>query len=84
MMTLLNAMGKAVRVGGWAFDLETMEGVWTDELYRIFKLPVGKNPVIEDSILFYQKEDQGIIAEAYRKAIVHGEPYDLELRFITA
>lgn len=83
-MNLLNAMGKAARVGGWAFDLETREGVWTDELYRIFELPVGQKPAIEDSILFYEKEDQCIIEEAYRKAIEHGAPYDLELRFITA
>jgi PAS domain S-box-containing protein len=84
-VALLNAMGEAAKIGGWDLDVNTMEGVWTDEMYRIFELPMGQKPHITDAIrVYYHPEEQAGFSEAIRMAIEKQEPYDLEMRFITA
>jgi two-component system, cell cycle sensor histidine kinase and response regulator CckA len=84
-VALLNAMGKAAKIGGWELDVNTMEGIWTEEMYRIFELPQGQKPHITDAIrLYYHPDEQARFSQAIRMAIEEQESYDLEMRFITA
>jgi two-component system, cell cycle sensor histidine kinase and response regulator CckA len=84
-VALLTAMGRAAKIGGWELDVDTLEGIWTDEMYRIFELPPGQKPNITDAIrLYYHPDEQARFSEAVKAAIEKQESYDLEMRFITA
>jgi PAS domain S-box-containing protein len=82
--TLLNEMGKIAKVGGWEFDVETMEQMWTEEVYRIHEIDFSYKPVVSEGIKFYAPESRPIITEAVQRTIEMGEPFDLELEIITA
>ncbi len=81
---LLSATGRMARVGGWTQDLRTLEQEWTDEVYRIHEVGRDHNPAYSSSLAFYAPEAQPIIVEAVRRAAEFGEPFDLEVEFITA
>jgi PAS domain S-box-containing protein len=72
------------RVGGWEFDLRTESLRWTDEVYRIHGVDADFEPTVEDAIELYHPEDQTTIQDAVERVTTEGEPYDLELRIVTA
>jgi len=72
------------QIGEWSLDPETFDPWWSDELYRIYGLPQGQIPAVEDGIGFYHPDDQPKIAAAVQAALDDGVPYDLELRLIPA
>jgi PAS domain S-box-containing protein len=71
-------------VGGWELDLRTESLRWTDEVYRIHGVGPEFEPTVEDAIAFYHPEDQTTIRDAVERVTTEGEPYDLELRIVTA
>ena len=82
---LLNQTQVLARIGGWTFDVASQTVTWTDEVYRIHELPRDYNPnSAQGDIEFYAPEDRAIIAEAFRLAVEEGQPYDLEVRLVTA
>ncbi len=81
---LLNATGKMAKVGGWEFDVKTLKQVWTEEVYRIHEVDMNYSPTVEKGIVFYDPATRPIIERAVQRAIEHGEPFDVELEFITA
>ena len=56
---LLNETGQLSKVGGWDLDLKTMTPYFSKETYRIYEIPEGTPPKIEDGINFYAPEAQG-------------------------
>jgi PAS domain S-box-containing protein len=72
------------KVGGWSFNIDTMEQKWTDEVYRIHEVEIAPNPCVEAGINYYTKESRPIIEKAVQRAIEHGENFDLKLEIITA
>jgi PAS domain S-box-containing protein len=81
---VLNAAGRMANVGGWELVPETMEVRWTDQIYHIYGIPVGQMPPLEENLSFYHPDDRPSLITGLQRAIDHGEPYDLELRFTTA
>ena len=81
---LLDATGRMARVGGWELDAETLEVTWTAETYRIHEVPPDRKPSLQKAIDFFHPEDRERLAQAVQRALDHAEPYDLEVRFITA
>ncbi len=81
---LLDETGKMAKVGGWEFDVETLRQTWTEEVYHIHELDTDYQPTVEKGINFYAPEAVPIISKAVQRTIEYGEPYDLELPFITA
>ncbi|MFZ4549799.1 MAG: PAS domain S-box protein, partial [Bacteroidales bacterium] len=81
---MLREAGKLAKLGGWEIDLATNKLTWTEETYNIHEVPLGNSPQLEDGIRFYAPEAQPILNKAIDRAINHGEPFDLELPFITA
>jgi diguanylate cyclase (GGDEF)-like protein/PAS domain S-box-containing protein len=81
---LLNEMGKMAKVGGWEFDAGTNIQTWTDEVYNIHELSPDHRPTLEEGISFYAPEAIPLITDAVQRTIQGGEPFDLELPFITA
>ncbi|WP_193767695.1 PAS domain S-box protein [Halorientalis pallida] len=75
---------EVAKVGGWEVSLQSERVRWSDELYRIHGLPLDANPTPEEAIEFYHPDDRGTIREAFDRLTTEGEPYDLELRLVTA
>ena len=82
--TLLNETGRMAKVGGWEFDVNTMEQVWTEEVSRIHEVDKSYQPTVSKGIDFYTPESRPVIERAVQRAIEHGEPFDVELEIITA
>jgi PAS domain S-box-containing protein len=80
----LRQIQEAVDLGGWEIDLDSGSGRWTDEVYRIFGLPVDTDLTVEEAIQLYHPEDRPRLTEAFERLTTEGEPYDLELRIQTA
>ena len=71
-------------VGGWEFDLRSEDMRWSDEVYRIHGLPLDADISPEEGIEFYHRDDKDTINNAFNSLTTEGEPYDLELRLVTA
>lgn len=72
-------------VGGWEFDVAAGKISWTEEVYRIYEVAPGYDPNdIDRAVEFYAPEARSIILNAFRRAVEHAEPYDLELPFMGA
>ncbi|RKS83357.1 PAS domain S-box-containing protein [Haloarcula quadrata] len=72
------------KVGGWEVSLRSERMRWSEELYRIHGLPLDANPTPEEAIEFYHPDGRDTIREAFDRLTTEGEPYDLELRIVTA
>ncbi len=70
--------------GGWELDTETGELRWTEGTYRIHGLDEDYEPTVEKAISFYHPEDRDVIEYAVERCREEGEPYDEELRLVTA
>ncbi len=81
---LINEMGKAARVGGWEFDVESGKGTWTEETARIHDLDPYDSTNVDIGLSFYKPESKVILKKAIKKAIENKEPYDLELEIVSA
>jgi len=82
---LLNRTQKFTKTGGWAYEVASRTVTWTDEVYRIHEVTRDYDPnSAERDIQFYSPGDQPTIAEAFRRGVEEGRPYDLELRLVTA
>ena len=69
-------------VGGWEYYVQSGEHTWTEEVYRIYGVPLSFNPTVEEGVAYYHPEDRPTIREAFTRAVEDGEPYDVELRLI--
>jgi len=81
---LLDATGRMARVGGWELDADTLEVRWTEEIHRIHEVPLDYMPPLQEAINYYHPDDQERLSQAIKRALERGEPYDEEIRFITA
>ncbi len=81
---LLTDTGRMAKVGGWEVDAKTLEVIWTEETYRIHEVPLDHKLPLEEATSFFHPDDRPKLETAIQKALEHGEPYDMELRFITA
>jgi signal transduction histidine kinase/ABC-type amino acid transport substrate-binding protein/CheY-like chemotaxis protein len=81
---LLNETGRMAKVGGWEIDMATRELTWTEEVYRIHEVSADYRPTVEKALGFYHPDSLPIISKAVQNAIEYGEPFDSELKFITA
>ncbi len=81
---LLHSIGEIAKVGGWEFDVQTMDGSWTDEVALIHDVDPSRKIDANEGLEYYIEEHRPIIEEAIREAIDKGIPYDLELQIISA
>ncbi len=81
---LLAQTGKMAKVGGWEIDMKTYESKWTDEMFKIYGLEVDNQLSPEERIRFYHPDDRLKLKQAWEKAELMGESFDLELRLNAA
>ena len=69
-------------LGGWEYDVTVRHLTWTEEVRRIFGVGADYDPNdASRDIGAYAPRSAPLIAEAFRRALDPGEPYDLELEF---
>ncbi len=81
---LLSESQQIGKVGGWEFNIDTLEQKWTEETFRIHEVDLTYDNTVEKGINFYTPDSKPIIENAVQRAIEFAEPYDLELKIITA
>lgn len=81
---LLSETESVGKVGGWEFNIDTLEQTWTDEVFQIHEVDFDFNPEVDKGINFYTPDSKPIIEKAVQRAIELGEPFDVELEIITA
>ncbi len=81
---LLSETGRVAHVGGWELDLQTLQQIWTDEMYRINEVDRGFKPTLDNGRNFYAPESRPIIDQAVKRAMERGDPFDDEMEIITA
>jgi PAS domain S-box-containing protein len=73
------------RIGGWAFDVATMEQSWTEETFRILEMETTEcSPKVLDGLSFIAPSTRSMAEEAVQRAIEFGEDYSQEWEIITA
>jgi len=82
--SLLKRTGRVAGVGGWQVDLRSGAVSWSEETRRIHEVAPDYQPTIEQGIDFYAPEARPVIQAAVQACIERGEPWDLELPFVTA
>lgn len=75
---------RIAKVGGWQLDADNLELSWTAETARLHELPPDHKPTLEEATNYYHPDDKPKIEAAIKAALEHGEPWDIELRLITA
>jgi PAS domain S-box-containing protein/diguanylate cyclase (GGDEF)-like protein len=76
-------MERMAKVGGWDYDISTEKLTWTDEVYRIYGLPLDDELSLEKVMGFFSTGAQIELKMAFDRAVTHQEPYTLELNFIS-
>jgi signal transduction histidine kinase/ActR/RegA family two-component response regulator len=71
-------------VGAWEYDTERGDTTWTPELYDIFDLPETFEPAPEKTIEFVHLDYRDRMRSAFSQAYDEGEPYDIEVKIVTA
>lgn len=80
---LLRRAGAIAHIGGWEYDVATDTLVWDEEIRRIHAVDLSFVPSLEVALLFFDAESRPSIADAVRRCLKDGAPYDLELGLIT-
>jgi two-component sensor histidine kinase/DNA-binding response OmpR family regulator len=81
---LLNLTGSIAKIGGWEFDIDTLQGSWTDEVSRIHEVDTSGFVNVDFGLNFYRGVSREKITEALKRAVENGIEYDLELEMVTA
>jgi len=82
--TLLAEAQRVAKLGGFSFDVESMQQNWTEETFRILELDFDAGaPEVPEGINIIAPEYRGMADEAIKQAIELGVSYDQEWEVIT-
>jgi PAS domain S-box-containing protein len=72
-------------IGHWEVDLVNERLYWSPEVRKLHEVGQDYEPDLETAINFYQEgEHRDTIRDAVSNAIEKGEPFDVELKMVTA
>ena len=80
----LQRVGRAAGVGGWEYDVAMGSVRWSSETRRIHEVAADYEPTLEEAVAFYTPSARKAVRDALDRAVSRGEPFDIEVRFITA
>jgi PAS domain S-box-containing protein len=81
---LLAETGALARVGGWEVDVVASQLTWTETTRQLHEVDEKYQPQLDTAIDFYHPDDRPMIRRAVTRAMEQAQPFDLELRLITA
>ncbi|MFO7772980.1 MAG: ATP-binding protein [Dehalococcoidia bacterium] len=68
-------------IGSWRLDVRQNRLLWSDEVHRIFGIPIGTPMTYEAFLSSVHPEDREYVDRKWTAAL-RGEPYDIEHRII--
>jgi PAS domain S-box-containing protein len=68
-------------IGTWDLDIKRNKLVWTDENYRIFGIPAGRELTYELFLNCVHPDDRQYVNEKWKEAL-NNKPYDIEHRLL--
>jgi PAS domain S-box-containing protein len=72
------------KIGGWEFDVATLQQIWTEETFNILEIDTKNGtPIVPEGLEFFTEECRPLVAEKLQRAIELGEPYNEEWEIIT-
>jgi len=80
----LDQAQRIANVGGWEVDLETLAVRLSAQTLRLFDLPAGTTPSIDEFIGFFEPRSRELIERATHDAVRDGKTWDLELNLVSA
>jgi PAS domain S-box-containing protein len=81
---LLHEVGRIAKVGGWAFEVETGQGFWTDVVAQIHDVESTQPISFQMGMQFIAEEHRSTIKNAIKNAIENAVSYDLEIEIVSA
>ena len=81
--TKLAEAQRVAHVGSWEYDIRSKRSIWSDEMYRIFRLdPLSFDPTAHSAIPRIHPEDVAHAGAAVQETIESGKPYQYEFRIV--
>ena len=77
---LLKDMQTTAKIGGWEYDVETKKTHWTDAVYAIYDLPIGRALAAKEQSEYFHPDDWPKLVAAGENAVKTGRSADLQLR----
>ena len=75
---------KMANVGTWEYFFSDPGPRWSEEVCKIHEMPLDYKPKIDEAINFYPEAARVTLIAALDRSRETGEPWDLELPFLTA
>lgn len=82
MNHFLRELEKTTKTGCWQYTIENKALVWSDHIYQIHKVEVGKVIKVEDAISYYHDEDKEVISKLFVECIENKKSYKIDLRIL--
>ncbi|MDJ1174192.1 ATP-binding protein [Roseofilum capinflatum] len=79
---LLNETQKIGQLGGWEFNPQTQQLIWTQEVYQIHQVEPEYVPTLEGMLSFFEEKYKIKLKQKIDEAIAHLTDFDLELPLI--
>jgi PAS domain S-box-containing protein len=68
-------------LGSWELDVDSGTAHWSDEMFKLYGYPPGKQPMALDDVLKALSDDDRVrVKAAIQNAVAHQVPYDLTYR----
>lgn len=69
-------------IGNWSWTVDTGEVEWSDELYRIYELPIGEKLMYERIALFVHPDERDAVQAALQESISNKTTFDKHHRVV--
>ncbi|HEX4879271.1 MAG TPA: ATP-binding protein [Limnobacter sp.] len=80
---LLESAGRMTGVGGWVFDLKTLEFEWSPQVYSIVDAPVDLQIDLQELLTHFPEASRGIVIRTIEHFLKSREAVNIELPFVT-
>lgn len=80
----LDRTGRVACVGGWEIDLLTSTHKWSDQVCRIYEVPLGHQPSRAEAMTFVAPQAREEASKMVEHSIASGHPWDAVPPMITA
>ncbi|MFZ3141129.1 ABC transporter substrate-binding protein [Polaromonas sp.] len=81
---LLEIAGRTAQIGGWMLDLSGGPMMWSDEVCKIYEVPMSSKPLLHDVVQYCSPEWRENFTAAFERCSRDGVPCDEEFEIITA
>ncbi|WP_026376549.1 PAS domain S-box protein [Aestuariibacter salexigens] len=81
---LLNNIQNNLKIGGWQIDVITDDVIWSEQVYKIHKVPYGTPVTKEQGLKFYIPDDRPRIEHFINQCLVYGTSWDDEFQIVNS